>query len=123
MFNARVFSPKKLSAWPDNLDPAVIEPCKAAGVGVKAVQAAIHKAHPAIANHFHSPERIGFRLLNIESNIVVHVPVELAKQGITALPFHDCVMVCTTCPGSPQGDGRSIPPRDWCNASDQANEV
>jgi hypothetical protein len=89
VFNARVFSPKKLSAWPDNLDPAVIEPCKAAGVGVKAVQAAIHKAHPAIANHFHGPERIGFRLLNIDSNIVVHVPVELAKQTAELYGFID----------------------------------
>lgn len=94
VFNAMVFSPKKLSAWPNNLDPAVVTPCATAGVGVKAIQAAIHKTHSLIAHHFHSPERIGFKLLNIESNIVTRVLVELAKQGITALPFHDCVMVC-----------------------------
>ena len=45
------------------------------------------------AHHFHNKERIGFKLLNIESNIVIRVLVELAKMGRAALPFHDCVMV------------------------------
>ena len=93
VFNAMVFHPKPLTAWPRGLSPEVIEPCNAAGVGIKAVQAAIRKAHPAIAHHFHSSERIGFKLLNIESNIVIRGLIELARKGIVALPFHDCIMV------------------------------
>ena len=60
---------------------------------IKAIQAAIRKAHPSIAHHFNSKERIGFKLLNIESNIVTRVLLMLAKKGVAALPFHDCVMV------------------------------
>ena len=60
---------------------------------IKAIQAAIRKKHPLIAHHFNSPERIGFKLLNIESNIVTRVLLELTRKGVAALPFHDCVMV------------------------------
>lgn len=72
---------------------AATRPCNAPGVGIKTIQAAILKTHPDIAHHFHSPERIGFKLLNIESTIVTRVLLELAKKGVAALPFHDCVMV------------------------------
>ena len=83
-----VFYHKKLSAWPNSIDPEVIRPCDTAGVGIKAIQAAIRKTHPAIAHHFNSPERIGFKLLNIESNIVIRVLTEMAKKGTrgTAVP-------------------------------------
>jgi hypothetical protein len=95
---------KPLSAWPNGIDPQVIESCKVAGVGIKAIQAAIRKAHPAIAHHFFSAERIGFKLLNIESNIMVRVLMELGAKGIVGLPFHDAVMV----PRSGSGTARRI---------------
>jgi hypothetical protein len=40
--------------------------------------------------------------LAIESDIVTRVLLELAKKGVAALPFHDCVMV---------PDGRSLTAR------------
>jgi hypothetical protein len=92
------------SAWPNQIDPKVIEVCEATGVGIEAIQAAIRKTHPAIAHHFFSAERIGFKLLNIESNIMIRVLIELGTKGIVGLPFHDAVMV----PSSASGTGRAI---------------
>jgi hypothetical protein len=90
---ASLSASQPLTAWPHDLSPELVEPCKAAGVGIKAIQAAIRKTHPALAHHFNSEERIGFKLLNIESNIVIRVLLELARDKIVPLPFHDCVMV------------------------------
>ncbi len=43
---------------------------------------------------------MGFKLLNIESNIVIRVLIELAKKGLVAPPFHDCVMVAESTSGT-----------------------
>ena len=60
---------------------------------------------------------MGFKLLNIESNIVIRVLIELAKKGLVALPFHDCVMVAeSTQRYSAEGDGRGVRECDWCKA-------
>jgi hypothetical protein len=106
VFNAMIFRGKKnrpMSAWPSEIDATVIEPCEAAGVGIKAIQAAIRKRHQPIAQYFDSAERIGFKLLNIESNIMIQVLTELGAKGIVALPYHDAVMVPSSASGTARG--------------------
>lgn len=55
---------------------------------------AVSVRHKAIAALFGSD--IGFRLMYAESEVLVAVLLELASQGVAALPMHDGLMVAET---------------------------
>jgi hypothetical protein len=56
----------------------------------EAINLVEHKHH-AIAHLFGSG--LGFQLMKIESDILIAVVTHLFKNGITALPLHDAVLV------------------------------
>ena len=54
---------------------------------ITAIREAILAAHPALS--FLTERGLGFRLMFIESQILVAALLKLAAQGVTALPLHD----------------------------------
>ena len=62
------------------------------GLTGDAVYKIITDKHHAIA-HLFGAENLGTRLQNIDSNIMAEILMNLAKQGIPALPVHDSVIV------------------------------
>jgi hypothetical protein len=51
----------------------------------------LREKHGPIAPLFGT--RLGFELMRAESDIIIEVTAQLFKQGITALPLHDAVLV------------------------------
>jgi hypothetical protein len=61
------------------------------GYGVTRTKTAILQAHPALKAAW--GRRLGYRLMFIESQILISVLLDLASHGIPALPIHDGLMV------------------------------
>ena len=84
--NALLFAAKPLRSWPRETRQHFAE-----ATTLRDAVSAIKEKHAAIASVF---ERgIGFRLMRIESDILVRVLFKLGREGIVALPLHDSVLV------------------------------
>jgi hypothetical protein len=55
----------------------------------------VHERHPSLKEIL-SQENIGFRLANLESEILVQILLRLKDKGIVALPIHDAILVRTS---------------------------
>jgi hypothetical protein len=62
------------------------------GTTMTVLKAALAEKHPAIAHHFGDRE-IGFRLMMMESRIMMGILGDLLKKRIMVLPVHDGLMV------------------------------
>ncbi|MFT4096116.1 MAG: hypothetical protein QM651_03275 [Rhodoblastus sp.] len=90
--SALLFMPT-LRRWPDAIRKRLPK-----GFSVAEMREAVAEVYPALWHHIDAasgPEKraIGYRLMRIESDIIVRACLELAAQGITALPIHDAVLV------------------------------
>jgi hypothetical protein len=84
--NALLFAQKPLKQWPDETREHFAEGTTLGG----AIQA-INRRHEPIAPLFN--KGIGFRLMRIESDMLISVVTALFNSGVTALPLHDAVLV------------------------------
>ena len=64
------------------------------GTKLRDVLALIRYAHAPIANLFGTG--VGFKLMLIESEILIEALTSFAHRGITALPLHDSVLVAAS---------------------------
>ncbi len=64
------------------------------GWNMRRFKAAVKDRHPAIAHLFDT--NVGFELMAKESDILVGILLELASQGVAALPMHDGIMVAAS---------------------------
>jgi hypothetical protein len=86
LINAVLFETKPLGGWPTDAREALPP-----GTKLRDAVAAIKRKHAPIAKLF---ERgLGFQLMRHESDLLVSVVMALFKNGITALPLHDSVLV------------------------------
>jgi hypothetical protein len=93
LINALLFASKPLGAWPEDTRGDF-----PSGTKLKAAIGAIKLKHSAIAPLF---ERgLGFELMRHESDLLVSVVTALFKNGITALPLHDSVLVAKSHAGT-----------------------
>ena len=86
LVNALLFVDGELTRWPEGTSALFPK-------GTKLVDAIalVRRVHAPIAHWFGS--RIGFRLMLIESQILIDALGVFAHRGITALPLHDSVLV------------------------------
>jgi hypothetical protein len=88
--NAMLFADRPFRQWPHGRSTLFPK-----GTALRDVADAVKVAHMPIISLFETG--IGHRLSFIESNILIDVlGVLLFKQGITALPLHDSVLVATS---------------------------
>lgn len=86
LFNALLFSSRPLRQWPNDTLKLFYNACP-----LSDAISAIKKKHDAISKQF---ERgIGFRLMRIESDMLITILGLLSRKGIIALPLHDSVLV------------------------------
>lgn len=71
--------------------PAEAQKAFPAGTVTREVVDAIEKHHAPIAHRFWTG--YGHRLANVESTILIDALADLNRQGVTALPLHDSVLV------------------------------
>jgi hypothetical protein len=90
LINALLFAEKQLGNWPEQARKYFPD-----GTKLKEAIKQIERKHPAIAHLFGSG--VGFQLMRIESDILIAVIGHLFKNGITALPLHDAVLVAESC--------------------------
>jgi hypothetical protein len=86
LINAMLFKTKPLGGWPTDTLEALPK-----GTKFKDAVAAIKRKHAPIAKLFE--QGLGYQLMRRESDLLVSVVTALFKQGITALPLHDSVLV------------------------------
>ncbi|ERP87259.1 hypothetical protein Q669_10870 [Labrenzia sp. C1B10] len=86
LFNAMVFSTKRLSRMPQGVRKSFLKEHS-----VEQVMRQIEKVHAPIAGYFFVGAGHGAQF--IESNILVDVLLELKELGVTALPIHDAILV------------------------------
>lgn len=89
LLNALLFATQPMTRWPT--DTASEFP---PGTKLQAVLAEIASYHEPIAHLFGTG--IGFRLMNIESAILLDALFRLYAAGVTALPLHDSVLVAAS---------------------------
>ena len=89
LLNALLFATKPMTHWPT--DTASEFP---AGTKLRDVIAEIGSHHQPIARLFGTG--IGFRLMNLESAILLDSLFRLFAAGVTALPLHDSVLVAVS---------------------------
>jgi hypothetical protein len=89
LVNALLFAEGPMSRWPE-------ETSSQFGKGTKLVDALslIRHVHAPIAHLFGTG--VGFRLMLIESEILIQALGHFAHNGITALPLHDSVLVAVS---------------------------
>lgn len=86
LVNALLFARKPLGGWPTDTRKEL-----PAGMKLKDAVQAIKRKHAPIATLF---ERgLGFQVMRHELDLLVSVVTALFKNGITALPLHDSVLV------------------------------
>lgn len=97
VFSAFLFDPdRSRHSWPDSLihptvegqDPSTLLP---ASCTVKWTRAAILKRHPGLADSF--GRSLGFRLMMMESRIIIAVLGEMKREGMVGLGIHDGMLV------------------------------
>lgn len=86
LMNALLFEEKPFQHWPTG---AIDEFPK--GTKLKELVAAIRTRHAPIAHLFE--KGLGFELMYLESEMLIAIVQVLFKQGVTALPLHDSVLV------------------------------
>lgn len=86
LLNALLFSNSSLRQFPDDTREQFPK-----GAKLKDLVAQIRAAHTPIAHLFGT--QLGFRLLKIESEMLIAVVSSLNSLGTTALPLHDAVLV------------------------------
>lgn len=86
VFNAMVFSTKRLSRMPQGVRKSFLKEHS-----VEQVMRQIEKVHAPISEYFFVGAGHGAQF--IESNILVDVLLELKELGVTALPIHDAILV------------------------------
>ena len=86
LMNAMLFADGPLKNWPEDTFHHFPE-----GTGLRHAIGMLREKHGPIAPLFGT--RLGFELMRAESDIIIEVTAQLFKQGITALPLHDAVLV------------------------------
>lgn len=86
LVNALLFATSPLKAWPSETSS-----CFPTGMKLKKALALITSFHAPIAPLFGTG--VGFRLMLIESEILIRALQQLSHEGVTALPLHDSVLV------------------------------
>lgn len=86
LINALLFSKSALGQFPDHTREHFPK-----GTKLKDLIAQIREVHAPISHLFGT--QLGYRLLNIESEMLIAVVDYLFRQNITALPLHDAVLV------------------------------
>jgi hypothetical protein len=89
LLNALLFATQPMTRWPT--DTASAFP---SGTKLQAVLAEIARYNRPIAHLFGTG--IGFRLMNIESAILLDALFQLYAVGVTALPLHDSILVAAS---------------------------
>lgn len=89
LLNAMLFATRPMTRWPT--DTASAFPAR---TKLQAVLAEIVSYHEPIAHLFGTG--IGFRLMSIESAILLDALFRLYAAGVTALPLHDSILVTTS---------------------------
>lgn len=89
LLNALLFATQPMRRWPT--DTASEFP---PGTKLQMVLADITRYHRPIARYF--GKGIGFRLMNIESAILIDALFRLYATGVTALPLHDSILVAAS---------------------------
>lgn len=93
LFNALLFTPTKLTRFPDESKPLFdAEELKKVGSKVQPIIEAIKQAHYPVAHQFNGSQ-IGHHLMFVESQILVDLLLRLKDMGIPALPIHDAVLI------------------------------
>ena len=86
LINALLFAERPLRGWPRDTREKLPN-----GVSLREAVTAIKAKHAPIAHLLE--HGLGFKLMRIESDMLIAVVTALFKQGITALPLHDSVLV------------------------------
>jgi hypothetical protein len=86
LINALLFAERPLKQWPRDTREKLPK-----NISFQGAITAIKAKHAPIAHLFESG--LGFYLMRIESDMLITVVTALFKQGITALPLHDSVLV------------------------------
>ena len=86
LLNAMLFANDRLGNWPEGAREHVPE-----GTKLRDAIEMLRRKHAPIAHLFGTG--LGFELMRIESDILISVVSHLFRQGITALPLHDAVLV------------------------------
>jgi hypothetical protein len=89
LINALLFANGPLIRWPSETSSLFVE-----GTKLRDAMSLVRSCHPAIAHLFGTG--IGFRLMFIESNILIEALRDLYAANITALPVHDSVLVAAS---------------------------
>lgn len=89
LINALLFATQAMTRWPTDTASAFPP-----GTKLQAVIAEIVSYHTPIAHLFGTG--IGFRLMNIESAILLDALFRLYAAGVTALPLHDSILVAAS---------------------------
>lgn len=86
LINALLFADGSLGNWPDGTRGSLPE-----GLKLREAVRLIEVKHAPIARLFGSG--LGYRLMRLESDILISVITNLFKTGVPALPLHDAVLV------------------------------
>jgi hypothetical protein len=86
LLNAMLFADGRLGNWPEGAREHFPE-----GTKLRDAIEMLKRKHAPIAHLF--GKRLGFELMRTESDMLMSVVSFLLKQGITALPLHDAVLV------------------------------
>lgn len=86
LLNALLFATRALTRWPGEISGLFPE-----GTKLRDTLAAIRDRHAAIAPLFHTG--IGFKLMLLESAMLIETLGRLLADTVTALPLHDSVLV------------------------------
>jgi hypothetical protein len=90
LMNAMLFADGLLKNWPEETLQHFPERTK-----LRDAIGMLCRKHGSIAHLFGTG--LGFQLMRTESDMIIEVTTQLFKQGITALPLHDAVLVAKSC--------------------------
>jgi hypothetical protein len=90
LMNAMLFADGPLKNWPKETLQHF-----PSGIKLRDAIKMLCQKHGAIEHLFGTG--LGFELMRAESDIIIEVTTQLFRQGITALPLHDAVLVAKSC--------------------------